>query len=799
MKIATRIAIGFSTVLALTLVVALAGWTSLQRFADFAGAASHLAAIDAGVARVAEGVAVYGHTGEATDAAEVRSGLDRVREQAAALRAAAAEGATIAEAVERYAATFGRLVAQREEEEQRLDTLTARSAELRVAAEGILRRQSDRYEEASRGLAAAEASLDEARGTASMTEHLVGRIGELRAGLATLRRAPSSDAAAAAVAAVEAVLGEADALQRRVAGSAEESAVADIVATAQGYRTALDGLAGAAAGGALPPDRIATADTAAAALDAAAATLAESQMAAFASLREATGYAQAAAQDELNAAAQVRTLALRIAAAVQMAAVGQRDFQLTRGSEAGDAVDAAMNQVRALAGEVADLVDTDDGRAEAAAMDAAASAFQEEFAALAATADRQAAAAMAMDADTDAIADTVGRLVAAQEAARDGTRRNAEGLIVVGAALALLLGAGLAWAIGRSVVRPLHAMAGATARLADGDLTVAIPGGERKDEIRGLAAAVEVFKRNALERRRLEEERDLLQRRGEAERRQAMRDVADAFEASVGAVAERLRQAADAMAQDAAAMSADAAATRTGAATMATAAEQTSANVQTVAAAADALSASVGAIADRLAESARAAAGAATRAGDTNRIVEGLAAAAGRIGRVVEMIGEIAGQTNLLALNATIEAARAGEAGKGFAVVAGEVKTLAGQTSRATAEITAQIADMQAATDEAVAAIRAIVGSVEAISASVGDVTQAMNEQGDATHRIARGVQEAAVGSHVVKERIAEVTAAAVKTGTVAQAVHTASRGLAGQTDALRTEVEGFLRRVRAS
>jgi methyl-accepting chemotaxis protein len=66
-----------------------------------------------------------------------------------------------------------------------------------------------------------------------------------------------------------------------------------------------------------------------------------------------------------------------------------------------------------------------------------------------------------------------------------------------------------------------------------------------------------------------------------------------------------------------------------------------------------------------------------------------------RIGDVVELINNIAGQTNLLAFNATIEAARAGDAGRSFAVVASEVKALAEQTSKATGEISQQIAALQ--------------------------------------------------------------------------------------------------------
>src|SRR5207244_13491360 len=89
--------------------------------------------------------------------------------------------------------------------------------------------------------------------------------------------------------------------------------------------------------------------------------------------------------------------------------------------------------------------------------------------------------------------------------------------------------------------------------------------------------------------------------------------------------------------------------------------------------------------------------------------------AATRIGEVVGLIQAIAGQTNLLALNATIEAARAGDSGQGFAVVAAEVKSLAGQTAKATEEIADQIGSIQSAAADALQAIEQVEALIRAI------------------------------------------------------------------------------------
>ncbi|WFU17255.1 HAMP domain-containing methyl-accepting chemotaxis protein [Bradyrhizobium sp. CB3481] len=386
------------------------------------------------------------------------------------------------------------------------------------------------------------------------------------------------------------------------------------------------------------------------------------------------------------------------------------------------------------------------------------------------------------------------------EAESDATIGETERLIAILAAGGFLLGCIWAFLLGTGISRPMTAMCNAMRKLAAGDFEVVLPGLGRRDELGEMAGAVEEFKVQAIARA----ERDAAAQEAQnkaasAARRAELIRFADEFEAAVGAIVANVSSSAVQLEAAADTLTRTAETTQNLSSQVAGASEEASSNMQSVASATEELSSSVDEIGRRVKESSEIADAAVRQAEQTDGRIGKLSRAAQEIGDVVKLITAIAEQTNLLALNATIEAARAGDAGRGFAVVASEVKSLASQTAKATDEISNHIAGMQGATQESVAAIKEIGGTIGKISDIAATIASSVEQQSLATQEIARSVQNVAQGTQEAASNVMQVNRGATETGSASEEVLNSARTLSSESARLREELDRFMANIRAA
>ena len=365
-------------------------------------------------------------------------------------------------------------------------------------------------------------------------------------------------------------------------------------------------------------------------------------------------------------------------------------------------------------------------------------------------------------------------------------------------ATAVAAGAAAMVAVSRRVIVPLERIRDAMLQVASGDLAVETGYRLRQDEIGALAGALETFKSQAQEKLAIEaQERE--RNAAAAVRQRAIEVHVGEFESLVRGTLEQLGGASDQMRATSSALSDVSRQTNERVQVAGKASGDAAMSVESVAAAAEELSAWIGDISRQASHAAGIAARAVDQARLTDGTVQGLAQSANRIGEVVGLINSIAAQTNLLALNATIEAARAGEAGKGFAVVASEVKSLAGQTAKATDEISGQIADIQKVAGEAIDAINGIGSIIAEVNEVATAIAAAVQEQGAATQEITRSTQFAAQGTKQVSDNVSGVKSDADAGAAAAGNVKRASETLEKESQHLGSQVNEFLRRIRAA
>ncbi|WP_439409829.1 methyl-accepting chemotaxis protein [Bradyrhizobium sp. DASA03076] len=371
--------------------------------------------------------------------------------------------------------------------------------------------------------------------------------------------------------------------------------------------------------------------------------------------------------------------------------------------------------------------------------------------------------------------------------------------MAIAAGIAALLVLVLTILVVRRVTGPLTSVTRSLTALANGKSDVALDCEDRADEIGEIARTVAVFKSNSLERARMRSEQAEAAAAAAEQRKADLRNFVAEFRSGVGGMLDKVLRSSGEFERVARQLTDTARSTADLSAKSAGASEQASDHVRAAASASDELSQSISEITKRVKESNAISAEAVQQAEATDQRIAQLSEAGARIGDVVKLITSIAEQTNLLALNATIEAARAGDAGRGFAVVAQEVKTLAGQTAKATDEISTQIASMQLATEESVTAIKAITETIERISGIAGSISAAVEQQRSATHNIAVSVRAAASGTADVAVNVRQAAEGASETGETSSRMFASAQALSGESRSLKAEVDSFLDRVQAA
>ncbi len=370
-----------------------------------------------------------------------------------------------------------------------------------------------------------------------------------------------------------------------------------------------------------------------------------------------------------------------------------------------------------------------------------------------------------------------------------------QGIVLV--VISILISVPICFFIVRGIGGPLSRVVTALGKLSDGD-TSEIVDIEGTDEIGQTVLAYEELRKRTIEAREMAE-RQKQEEEAKAHRAQAVHELTDNFDKSVGEILAAVAAATKSLQESAGVMANAVEETDQKSTIVASATQEASANVGTVAAATEQMNGAIGEISQQVQQSAKIAQEAVEQATTTNQTVRALEKSTGEIGEVIQLISEIAEQTNLLALNATIEAARAGESGKGFAVVASEVKDLATQTAKATGDIAERIETIQAGTTSAVSAIETIGGTIGKIDEIATAIAAAIEEQATTTGEIASNVQQAALGTQETTEAMAEVKSATDDTRRVADKVLTAAEDLSSQSEALSNSVNAFLEHVKVA